>query len=305
MPKRPVQHVVASQAIAAVRQVWALHGSSVQEISEDYGEDLLIQTRLREQMDSSRIWVQVKGKSKKISERGQLPSVRVNGLQVLRWARTADLVVVVLWSTESNTGWYCLPRYLFDHDFLATSGDGKVDVTFSREDVFDLAAAEELAWTARMEHYAKELHHIDATAAEEVEFALDDANFLQLSRAALLFGVLVDIGVFTPERTLTVMFLKNLGRQMYEISLGQEFIDMLNAEREGNGPLNKSVRFGDIGPALMLAIVKTCDATTGYGLPTVLMKALPDVIFKIWLSKLFREIDYSDTSEDEARGQPS
>jgi len=61
MPQRPSRHRIASQAVAAVRKIWADAGAAVDEIGEDYGEDLLIRPCLGEHMDKSRLWVQVKG----------------------------------------------------------------------------------------------------------------------------------------------------------------------------------------------------------------------------------------------------
>lgn len=61
MPYRPIRHQISAKAVVKVCDVWTDIGTAVEEIQRDYGEDLLVQTCLNGKMDSSRIWVQVKG----------------------------------------------------------------------------------------------------------------------------------------------------------------------------------------------------------------------------------------------------
>lgn len=172
MPKRPLQHVIASRAVASVRKLWADQGCAVDEINEDYGEDLLVQTSLDEQMDFSRIWAQVKGTGQDCSDPTRaLPSVRVNAKQVLRWAYSADLVIVVLWDTVNDQGWFARPRDF--PDFARLRGDGEVQISFSRQSPFSLESVQRLVWEARLGHYEKELHHALSCVEEAKETGSD------------------------------------------------------------------------------------------------------------------------------------
>lgn len=97
MPNRPTQHQIADQAVSAVRRVWADVGAAVEEVRRDYGEDLLVQPQFDGRMDACRLWVQVKGTagpSDRDSSGGNL-RIRFRNDLLLRWARTADEVVII------------------------------------------------------------------------------------------------------------------------------------------------------------------------------------------------------------------
>lgn len=60
MPKRPHSHRVADQAVNRVESIFVNCGWACDRIQHDYGEDLLIQTALKDEVDPHRIFVQVK-----------------------------------------------------------------------------------------------------------------------------------------------------------------------------------------------------------------------------------------------------
>nr|QIY94531.1 DUF4365 domain-containing protein [Streptomyces sp. S1D4-11] len=134
-----------------MRREWNLQRHAVDEIHEGYGEDLMVQICFEGRLDPARVWVQVKGTEKDCST-GRLPQVGVKANQVLRWARTADLVIVVLWNVNEDRGCFTLPQDQFDHVELSNRADGSTRLSFSRECPFDQAAVERLAWAARIEH---------------------------------------------------------------------------------------------------------------------------------------------------------
>ena len=103
MPKRPSQHEIASRAVAAVRKLWADAGAAVDEIHEDYGEDLLVQPSLNGEMDAVRIWVQVKGTTT-FKSRKSNPKVRLTVGHVKRWLTTDNYVIVILWDVSNGRG---------------------------------------------------------------------------------------------------------------------------------------------------------------------------------------------------------
>ncbi|MEU4492635.1 DUF4365 domain-containing protein [Streptomyces sp. NPDC023998] len=212
MTNRPIQHRIASLAVAAVRREWNLQGHAVDEIHEDYGEDLLVQICLKGRMDPARVWVQVKGTEKDCSTK-RLPSVRVKADQILRWARTADLVIVVLWDVKGERGWFTLPQEQFDHVELSGRTNTSMSIQFSRELPFDQSAVAELCWAAQIAHTNRAMVYSRACLAEALELELEPSvHFYKGVLASLIFdfGVAIkavkpSVGGFTEEFPRLVM----------------------------------------------------------------------------------------------------
>lgn len=162
MPRRPEQHRIASRAVAAVRKIWADEGAAVDEIREDYGEDLLVQPCLNGRMDKSRIWTQVKGTAAIIRlDQAKSPfisgSIEVDHDLAMRWLGSADLVVVVRWSVVYLMGWYIVPKFtLRAQDFWDENDEpiARIRLRFRRDHSFDTTAARKLAWIARLDNAA-------------------------------------------------------------------------------------------------------------------------------------------------------
>ncbi|WP_405706093.1 DUF4365 domain-containing protein [Streptomyces sp. NBC_00069] len=207
MPNRPIQHRIASLAVAAVRREWNRGGHAVDEIQEDYGEDLLVQICLNGRMDPARIWVQVKGTKKDTKKK--LPNVPVASDQVLRWARTADLVVVVLWDINTESGWFILPQDQFDQADLASGvGGNKLNLKFSRDVKFDQDAVERLAWAARIEHANRSVVYARAGLTEAVEMDLEtNKHFYKGIIASTVFDFAVSTKMLTPAGRLSEEFI--------------------------------------------------------------------------------------------------
>jgi hypothetical protein len=155
MPRRPAQHQISDRAVAKVREVWASIGAAVEEIRRDYGEDLLVQTCLDGKMDAARIWVQVKGvtNAPKMRASGET-QVRVRADLALRWSRTADILVLVLWDINNDIGWYAIPTRTELHAELAGLGRAMVGLPIDSANRFNSESAQVVAWEARMEHLA-------------------------------------------------------------------------------------------------------------------------------------------------------
>ncbi|MFF2402801.1 DUF4365 domain-containing protein [Streptomyces goshikiensis] len=198
MTHRPVQHRIASLAVAAVRQQWNLQGHAVDEIREDYGEDLLVQICFDGVMDPARIWVQVKGTAQDCSS--GLPSVRIQAHQVLRWSRTADLVVVVLWNVIEERGWFVLPQGNFDPIELRENPSRMLTLSFSRDRPFDCGSVTSLAWGARIEHTNRAVVYSGVLLDEDLFGGGPAAGSRHRSTwIALLFDFSVAVGIIQPD----------------------------------------------------------------------------------------------------------
>lgn len=206
MTRRPAQHRIASLAVAAVRREWNLQGHAVDEIHEDYGEDLLVQICHDGRLDPARVWVQVKGTERNCSGRN-LPSVRVKADQVLRWARTADLVIVVLWDVLSDRGWFTMPQEQFDHVELSNRSNSSTTISFSKESAFDQNAVAQLCWAARIEHANRAMVYARSNLAEAREMGQDaSVQFHKGVLASLIFDFGIAIKAVKPSGGFTEGF---------------------------------------------------------------------------------------------------
>ncbi|WP_157172747.1 DUF4365 domain-containing protein [Nocardia exalbida] len=152
MTKRPRSHEIASLAVAAVSKMWIEQGAAVEEIRNDYGDDLLIQTSWKGEMDESRIWVQVKGHDYvTLSSKTPAPrSLRVSSGHAFRWANTSDLVVIAQWDVHTNTGWYTLPQYSISSHSLLQSRRENISLRFPADHILDSASVRRIIWQSRL-----------------------------------------------------------------------------------------------------------------------------------------------------------
>ncbi len=128
-------------------------GFAAEVVTNDYGEDLLVQTHNAGRMDASRLWIQVKSTT-------QIARLEVVGgysytvpmPQALRWARSADPVFVVLWDVAREVGYYANTRGALE-DWVQGTAPTRATIHFPAENAFDVAAMQRLAWESRLEHY--------------------------------------------------------------------------------------------------------------------------------------------------------
>ncbi|WP_431905349.1 DUF4365 domain-containing protein [Micromonospora carbonacea] len=155
MPRRTIQHVIGSQAVAAVSAIWAEVGAAVEEVHNDYGEDLLVQTALEGRVDPFKIWIQVKGRTRlKRPRKDSVRKIRVSREHAFRWASSLDQVIIVLWDVDEKRGWYARPRQQVVLYELLTSDRDQVAIEFRESDSFDARTAQLIAWESRMDSIA-------------------------------------------------------------------------------------------------------------------------------------------------------
>lgn len=156
--------------MAAVQKVLADAEFASEVVHHDYGEDLLVQTSHANQLDASRIWLQVKSSAS--LERHRLKSgsysYSVPYDHAIRWVRSNDLVVVVLWDVGADVGYFAKPDEQVDQWHWADTGQASTTLRFDPGDVFDVLAAKRLAWEARIAHHFN-LLLVAKVAADEVE----------------------------------------------------------------------------------------------------------------------------------------
>jgi hypothetical protein len=174
IPSEPAMLSPQEEALHAVSDLIADAGPAPEGIVNAYGEDLLVQTDHGFQMDASRLWVQVEGTAEidsyRLEESGFHLSISTE--MAMRWVRTLDMVLAVLWDVGGDVGWYALPTKQVDPVECVGSGEEDVTIYFDEDDVLTKEAVDSLVWRSRLEHYRLlVLSARDAQVAREEEEA--------------------------------------------------------------------------------------------------------------------------------------
>jgi hypothetical protein len=160
-------------------------------VSQDYGEDLLVQTSHAGRMDASRLWLQVKGTAaveRHLTASGDL-RMSVTFDHAMRWSRSADLVAVVLWDVKSSQGWFALPQDQVDPVEGFLSEQRTMSLWFDQTEQFSPEAVRQLAWVSRIEHFRQLMlsaRNIDSEREERGEEKSGLAKLLALDFLTLL-----------------------------------------------------------------------------------------------------------------------
>jgi len=267
-------------AVSAVSNLWIEAGAAVEEVKRDYGEDLLVQTAWNGEMDDSRIWVQVKGTRRvdNFTRQGTPRPIRVSTDHVLRWAGSADLVVLVLWDIEAKRGWYALPISQIDRFNVLLSEKKTIGIQFFKENTFTSESVGRLIWESRLLHAAREIGH--AQASRELEMVIDRDHSDETrgkSMVATLFLLLRKLGVVV-ENGISEDF-ERMVKNFHNNELGTDEFETEELAVMGG---------------IQLALLAFTERTGAGGLPSVLWLALSEQVdrllrfnhpdFNSWLS---------------------
>jgi hypothetical protein len=169
MARRTDSHVISDLALNRVMQICGECGWACETVHKDYGEDLLIQTHYKGIVDHYRIWIQVKGTRniKRFYSKDQGYSIMIPVQQMLKWVRSKEIIVVILWDVENDLGLWAMPQDFIDDWNIYTTEGKKVRLNFQDTAVFDKEQAVEISWRARIDHYTD---LIDQAAQAEREY---------------------------------------------------------------------------------------------------------------------------------------
>lgn len=255
--------------MAAVAAVVTEAGHAVERVVNDYGEDLLVQTSHAGRMDASRLWFQVKGTDavdRYRLKRGGF-SVSVDLDHALRWSRSADLVVVVLWDVREGCGWYAVPGNQLNPRQSLTLGRRSKVLQFSEEQILNAAAIDRLVWESRIDHYR--LLVLSARNKEEVLENEDGRLPSRLEERVLLaidFLVLLDLVGIKASTDEEVFQLSDRGSVAFSKILEEEF----RAEEEPQSAV--------YGAAVKTLLRRTAEIEEGMGLPMALIEDGADTL---------------------------
>jgi len=201
MPQRTSEHIVADRATNAVEKLIADAGFAPEPVKNDYGEDILVQTSHGGMMDASRMWIQVKGTESlaRYRRRGGDMSYSVPTKHILRWARSADPVIVILWDIRHELGYYAIiPDDVRPWDSVIEPMAKSAKVVFASDHVFDVTAVATLAWASRMRRSRGLL--LDAVAREEdEEMKLEGGEIGHKMKVVVVLDLLESLGMVESE----------------------------------------------------------------------------------------------------------
>lgn len=181
-------HGTAAKAVNQVTSIFLDNACAVDTIEADYGEDLLIQSSFRGQVEHFKIWVQVKGTTAVEKYRQASGDIvrYVDFAHMFKWLRSKELCVLVLWDIQKKQGLFYLPKHeLSEWDFY-TKRPASIRVAFDQHNVLNSETLPQLIWRARYEHYAMLATH----ATERQRCAIDVEN--KKHAHSMYLSVLID-----------------------------------------------------------------------------------------------------------------
>jgi hypothetical protein len=178
MPKRSETHVTADIAVARVMSIFTGLGWACQTVEHDYGEDVFVQPAINESVDPFRLWVQVKGTgdAKALRNKDGLLVWRVSHDHILRWVRSLERIIVVLWDIKTNQGYWTEPREEFTEWGCYQTKRKQASLLFNEAKVFDRVVANKLIWDARIEHYDLLVTHAKTMELRVIKDRKEDAS---------------------------------------------------------------------------------------------------------------------------------
>ena len=147
MPKRTKSHIISDIALTKVQEILSSVGWASEVVHNDYGEDLLVQTHFSGKVDPNKLWIQVKGTTRVKN------SITVSLEHALKWIRSTELVVVVLWDTKRNKGVWTMPKDSLKEWDIIQLNNAKAKLIFDSNHIFNKEAVLKIAWIARLDHY--------------------------------------------------------------------------------------------------------------------------------------------------------
>lgn len=127
-PKRSKNHQTGDIAKGQLMDIFYSHGWAVEEIKHDYGEDLILQIAINEQLLPFRVFIQLKGTENfegfKKNDMYKYPGIKTT--TVRRWIDSNELISIILWDVKKRKG-----VFTFTDEIFSTSVNNKKTKTMS------------------------------------------------------------------------------------------------------------------------------------------------------------------------------
>lgn len=233
--KRNDEAVIGDIAENDIRALCSRLGWAVEKVQNDYGEDLLIQTKECDRIDPFKIWIQVKGTTdinKKKTKNGCVSQSVAKG-NVWKWIRSRELCVLVVWDIDKKEGVFSIIKYDVDFfDIYQTEYDS-MTITIDGNARVSLEAFNKLCWQARLEYYES----VIAICRIECEVSGNGSTSASLSRKFLLISeYLHSVGVIAYFGTEKYILLTDECQHYFSVGLfNWELIHPEDSEYERRG----------------------------------------------------------------------
>lgn len=176
MPRRTTEHITGDKAVIEVSRLLVKAGWAVEKIAADYGEDLMIQTHYKGEIDPFKIYIQVKGTDNiniyKLKN-GTI-SYPIEASHLTKWNSFTETFLIVIWDVTQNKG------YWLQHLNTGASKSKIIKIHFEPEQIFNQEVANNISALARYKYYETEISKLsmyeqtEAFINEEFECSFND-----------------------------------------------------------------------------------------------------------------------------------
>ncbi|TRC92516.1 DUF4365 domain-containing protein [Mesorhizobium sp. WSM4303] len=249
-------HRLASRAVLAVCSVLDRAGALSEAIKNDYGEDLLVQTHLRDEADNFHVLIQVKGTAK-ITGKGDLKTFRFDVSHLQRWVGFIQPVLICLYEESTGLIYALRPGDHFSLWELSTTKNKTLLAKFTDTSIFDENSATSFIWRSRIEYYSKFLSYFE----NNIRYNFN--NF----PPGKINGIQAEMNI------VVISFLKTLGLLKKDI-FDDDFRAKIrnastNLSASNSDPATEKVSLRHV---FMLCLLGRTHDVCGQGLPTNLME---------------------------------
>lgn len=157
MSKLVASHLLADRAIIAVKAILNKSGALAEEIRSDYGEDLLVQTSLKDRADSFRILIKVKGTTNLKRNQDKKFNFRLKTTHLRRWATHIEPIIVCVYDAQTENIYSFLPTAQHSIWHLSTTNNQTINIKFDEKNIFDEKTANRFIWQCRISHWSNML----------------------------------------------------------------------------------------------------------------------------------------------------
>ncbi len=252
MTKIPESHLLGHKAVLEVCKILDDAGAISEQIKNDYGEDLIIQTHLKHNADNFHVLIQVKGRRLSPKNDGSY-SIRVDVDHLRRWVSHVFSILVCIYEENTQTVYAFSPRDHFSLWELSTTKSKTLSVRLSKDHVFDPETAKVAIWNCRIEYYSRMIgwHENTIHHARQMEGIDNTEDHVNREMNIIVFNFLKDISI-----------IENGG-------FSKKFIRFVkNASRNFSEENQTEVEKWNLEHAFSLAIMGTIDEVQrGVGLP--------------------------------------
>lgn len=271
MPKRTESHRIADAATNRVIDVFTRLGCACETVKQDYGEDVLVHPAFGDDVQNYHIWIQVKGTGAIDRLRAADGTYRwpVSVGHALRWIRSREPVIVILWDVANEVGYHSSPKNNLGDWSLMMARQATTNIVFRETDKFDDKTAQRLLWVAWLDHY--ETLIVQALKGNEIRKHLGEpAGKSEGDRVLLLgFEVLKHLGIIRDDASFDPHFLEWFKNATINIRRD-------NKKRRRRTPAGEPPAT-QLAAALALACQIEKVAGTGVGVPLHILEVVPAV----------------------------